>query len=91
MVNCVNTVLFNDSDKAIFITIFSKRRRQMLDEQIKKLTSEVKLLNERIRRLERLIESLIEDEIVTEEELADLEEVDRIIKNKEFEKLVRIK
>lgn len=48
-------------------------------------------LEEKINRIEKLLLMLIEDEYVTEEERVRIAEANKLVKNKQFDKLIQVK
>ena len=54
------------------------------------MLEKITLLEEKINRIEQLLLILIEDEYVTEEERGRIAEADKIVKNKQFDKLIQV-
>jgi len=54
------------------------------------LLGEIEDIKKRLIKIEQLLMVLIEDEMITEEELKEIRKVDEIISKKEYNKLIRV-
>ena len=54
------------------------------------LLGEIEDIKKRLVKIEQLLMVLIEDEMITEEELKEIRKVDEIISKKEYNKLIRV-
>ena len=54
------------------------------------LLGEIEDIKKRLVKIEQLLMVLIEDEMITEEELKEIRKVDEIISKEEYNKLIRV-
>jgi hypothetical protein len=54
------------------------------------LLGEIEDIKKRLVKIEQLLIVLIEDEMITEEELKEIRKVDEIISKEEYNKLIRV-
>ena len=54
------------------------------------LLGEIKDIKKKLAKIEQLLMVLIEDEMITEEELKEIRKVDEIISKEEYNKLIRV-
>ena len=55
-----------------------------------KMLEKITLLEEKIDRIEQLLLKLIEDEYITEEERVRIAKADQIVKNRQYNKLIKV-
>jgi hypothetical protein len=54
------------------------------------LLGEIEDIKKRLVKIEQLLMVLIEDEMITEEELKEIKKIDEIISKEEYDKLIRV-
>ena len=54
------------------------------------LLGEIEDIKKKLAKIEQLLMVLIEDEMITEEELKEIRKVDEIISKEEYNKLIRV-
>ncbi|MCE7747850.1 MAG: hypothetical protein GPJ51_05595 [Candidatus Heimdallarchaeota archaeon] len=62
----------------------------MTTDNVEKLTAKISFLEKKINRIEQLLLLLVEEEYLSEEEKDRIVQADQIVKDKEFDKLVKV-
>lgn len=62
----------------------------MTTDNVENLTAKISFIEKKLNRIEQLLLLLVEDEYLSESEKERITQADQIIKDKEFDKLVKV-